>query len=402
MLCLLYRNIEKEYEHIRETNILLSRENNPQIICCTIKVRNNSMLFVKDISNHEMNVNEKNSFANNYSSLSLNFNFRFIFFLFKMFGIDVRKDSTSRLLTEDQNAVKQHFFSTQGCIRSFVLLLICIRFAIQILWIIVLPNKRIEFSRFCLYLLAVVMYVSIKKGRHVLLQTAEDLNKIIKELPTSRLAGQLFPVIAILIEIALNIYRLSLNLIENDKTELQKTLIHWNEFLMPLKLNPLFYDKFFMAFDFIYYYVSSVFIFLFVISYGIICAYLRIVFKYLLDILNRKNLSRDVNNYFNIYVDVSNCLCQFDRFFSFPAFVSVLNYMLKVFWNGYRLAFDKNISGSYYLHILCNCTFCFFLLLFMMISASFVNEAAHDLKNNLQLLRYDVPKHQKEVISKKY
>ncbi|GBN29523.1 hypothetical protein AVEN_231753-1 [Araneus ventricosus] len=83
-----------------------------------------------------------------------------------MFGIDVRKDSTSRLLTEDQNAVKQHCFSTQGCIRSFVLLLICIRFAIQILWIIVLPNKWTEFSRFCLYLLAVNVRDRCSKGFH--------------------------------------------------------------------------------------------------------------------------------------------------------------------------------------------------------------------------------------------
>ncbi|GFU13153.1 uncharacterized protein NPIL_357541 [Nephila pilipes] len=194
------------------------------------------------------------------------------------------------------------------------------------------------------------------------------------------------------ITLVLSVFVVDPVMIKNEDTFLKSN--HVVEFL---KLPSSYWFVVFQGLEFLFLIITKVVLTLFVIYYSFICRYIQILLRYLLDQLKDKFIVEDFEKFVHIHENTLKIISDMNEHFSFLSFVAVIMSIVGLFWSGYRLAFNADMTPMYLISLIYYAVFYLTHQLLIMISAAKVNEEADKATAAAQCLPYRISNRHQEI-----
>ncbi|GFS33359.1 uncharacterized protein NPIL_428391 [Nephila pilipes] len=304
------------------------------------------------------------------------------FVLFQIFGIEVKRIKKRSIL---------HF--AKNCPKYFVSIVIVIELALQMQCFILLSDKTDELAHIGLTVLLLIVYGLIYRRRQAMLLVIKEIDRANKKLQLIDFKGYKYPFIAIFVILVVltSIWTVWFFVNEGNMIEDAENILKMNSTINFLKIEPSYYLLVFRAIAWLDYFIRCSILSFFTLYYSLVCSFIRHILRLLLKQLKVDCLPDHLKEVLYIYADTTNCVERMDKEFSLPVCLIVLMCMIGVFWGGYRVVFQKNMTTENLLPLLYCAIFYSFLLILIISSAALTNESINETKTFMHSLKCKIP-----------
>ncbi|GFS58265.1 uncharacterized protein NPIL_662111 [Nephila pilipes] len=325
--------------------------------------------------------------------------FKLIFRLFRFTGIEVlcRPKHVARNMELDDLPLSRGkwikyrilCFIQDGC-KYYVYIGFCAKILVGTAKMLYSVDKTRYLTDNFISLLTILFYVSVYRKRHAMSQMTETLSQLLKRVLDGTPMVKTYAFIAYLITVIflLFIYSTQRYVSENYVKDLLKITPELKKANISLNFT-LYYCSLFLGLTFTFVSLISCYVLaLFALYYSLTCSYIRVLLKHVLELVDEECFPSNPDSVFYIYGYITRYMRNMDEQLSLPVFVSVFFTMIGLFWGGYRIAFNPNMTREQSLSLIIPLIFYLSVQLLIMVSASITNELANKAKSVMQCLPY--------------